>query len=138
MVNEGQGYLLVHTTITLGYDLPWRQVHDVLIQAALATPHILRDPQPFVLQTSLNDFHISYELNAYTDTPKLLPRLYSELHQNIQDACNDNGLEILSPSYLAMRDGNHSTIPAKYLPTDYVAPSFHVQTAGSSTHSTEV
>lgn len=137
MVNEGQGYLLVHTTVTLGYDLPWRQVHEVLIQAALATPRILSDPRPFVLQKALNDFHVSYELNAYTDTPKQLAHLYSELHQNIQDACNEHGLEILSPSYLAMRDGNHSTIPTKYLPTDYVPPGFRVHIPNSATNGTD-
>jgi small-conductance mechanosensitive channel len=105
------GGLILHTTITLGYDLPWRRVHDVLIEAALATDGILPEPRPFVLQTALNDFHVSYELNAYTDRPGGMARTYSELHQNVQDACAAAGIEILSPLYAATRDGSASTIP---------------------------
>lgn len=126
-VRQDQGYLLVHTTITLGYDIPWRKIHQVLVEAALATKGIVPEPKPFVLQTALNDFHVSYELNAYTDLSVRLFLVYSELHQNIQDYCNQNDIEILSPAYTALRDGNHSTIPANYLPADYVAPSFRVQ-----------
>ena len=91
--------LVLHTTITLGYDVPWRLVHEVLIDAARGTEHILEKPEPFVLQTSLDDFYVSYELNACTETPKLMPRIYSHLHQNIQDKCNEAGIEILSPHY---------------------------------------
>lgn len=118
--------LILHTTITLGYDVPWQNVHQALIQAAQLTPHILAEPAPFVLQTALNDFHVSYELNAYTDRPDRMQFLYSDLHQNIQEQCNQAGIEILSPSYLAMRDGNHSTIPETYLPPNYQAPGFRV------------
>lgn len=122
---ESGGYLLLHTTITLGYDVPWRQVHDVLIDAAKATKYIQADdPYPFVLQTSLNDFNVSYQLNAYTSRPELMPRIYSELHQQIQDQCNAADIEILSPTFSALRDGNHSTLPADYLPADYLPPSF--------------
>ncbi len=121
---EAKGHLLLHTTITLGYDAPWRQVHAVLIDAAKATAGIVSEPNPFVLQTSLNDFNVSYELNAYTDRPQSMPAIYSELHQNIQDYCNQAGIEILSPGFSALRDGNHSTIPADYLPPDYESPAF--------------
>lgn len=124
---ESHGYLLLHTTITLGYDVPWRQVHDVLIDAAKATTNIATDPHPFVLQTSLNDFNVSYQLNAYTSSPEAMPHIYSDLHQNIQDKCNAADIEILSPTFSALRDGNHSTIPANYLPDDYVSPTFLVQ-----------
>jgi small-conductance mechanosensitive channel len=123
---ELKRYLILQTTITLGYDLPWRKVHETLIQAALATGRILKDPAPFVLQTSLDDFYISYQLNAYTDQPNLMVRIYSELHQNIQDKCNEVGIEIMSPHYAAMRDGNQSTIPENYLPQDYTAPGFRI------------
>ena len=123
---ELKEYLLLHTTITLGYDVPWRTIHAVLIQAAEATPGVISDPPPFVLQTGLNDFHVSYELQAYTDRPELMPQIYSELHQNLQDYCNQAGIEILSPAYAALRDGNHSTIPGQYLPEDYTPPSFQV------------
>lgn len=126
---ESNGQLLLYTTITLGYDVPWRKVHDVLIEAALATAHIEAEPRPFVLQTDLNDFNVSYQLNAYTTLPTKMPRIYSELHQNIQDYCNGADIEILSPHFSALRDGNHSTIPADYLPEDYQSPSFVVQNA---------
>lgn len=107
--------LILHTTITLGYDVPWRKVHDVLTKAALATGQILEEPAPFVLQTSLDDFYVSYELNAYTSSPGIMAKIYSELHQNIQDQCNEANIEILSPHYRAERDGNQTTIPVDYL-----------------------
>jgi small-conductance mechanosensitive channel len=124
---ELKEHLLLHTTVTLGYDVPWRTIHEVLIQAAEATLGVLSDPPPFVLQTGLNDFNVSYELNVYTNRPELMPQIYSELHQNLQDYCNQAGIEILSPNYAALRDGNHSTIPDQYLPEDYTPPSFQVQ-----------
>lgn len=118
--------LILHTTITLGYDVPWRTVHQALIGAAHATPSILPEPTPFVLQTSLDDFYVSYEINAYTNTPKIMAKIYSELHQNIQDKCNEIGIEILSPHYRAVRDGNQNTIPENYLPADYIVPGFRI------------
>ncbi|MDB9434740.1 mechanosensitive ion channel family protein [Microcystis aeruginosa] len=121
--------LIIQTTITLGYDLPWRKAHTTLIEAALETVHILKEPAPFVLQTSLDNFYISYQLNAYTNQPNLMVIIYSELHQNIQDKCNEAGIEILSPSYTSLRDGNTTTIPENYLPSDYVAPPFRVQSS---------
>ena len=111
MLEEG---LILHTTVTIGYDVPWRKVHDLLIQAALATTDILQDQQPFVLQTSLDDYYVSYELNAYTQVPERMATIYSELHQNIQDWFNEAGVEIMSPRYTAYREGNEITIPAHY------------------------
>jgi small-conductance mechanosensitive channel len=109
---EHQG-LILNTSVTIGYDVPWRQVHALLTDAARQTPHILADPPPFVLQTSLDDFYISYELNAYTDAPQRMAGLYSRLHQNILDQFNQAGVEIMSPSYFAMRDGQAVTTPAQ-------------------------
>lgn len=105
--------LILQTTITLGYDVPWRKVHGLLVEAALATEHVLAEPAPFVLQTSLDNNYISYQLNAYTSQPNLMVLTYSSLHQNIQDLCNAQGVEILSPSYTALRDGRASTIPPR-------------------------
>jgi len=119
--------LILQTTVTLGYDLPWRKVHATLKEAALATKFIVSEPAPFVLQTSLDDFYVSYQLNAYTDHPNKMVYIYSELHQNIQDKCNEVGIEIMSPHYKALRDGNHSTIPENYLPEDYQSPAFGIQ-----------
>ncbi len=123
---EARSHLVLYTTITLGYDVPWQKIHEVLIQAAKATPGILSAPCPFVLQTALNDFNVSYELNACSDSPELMPVIYSNLHQNIQDYCNQASIEILSPSYAAIRDGNHSTIPESYLSADYSSPTFQI------------
>jgi small-conductance mechanosensitive channel len=124
-VREGDG-LILHTSITIGYDAPWETVHDLLIEAANKSKNLLRSPSPFVLQTALNDFYVTYELNAYTDAPEIMPRIYSELHQNIQNTFNEAGVEILSPHYSQIRDGGHSTIPADYLPPDYQAPALRI------------
>jgi small-conductance mechanosensitive channel len=122
LIRESEIPLIVTTTVTLGYDAPWKLVHETLIAAANANSYILSDPPPFIWQTSLDDFYVSYQLRAYTTYPEALGEIYSELHQNVQDFCNKAGIEILSPHYGAMRDGNHTTIPTDYLPADYVAP----------------
>jgi small-conductance mechanosensitive channel len=107
--------LILHTTVTIGYDVPWKDMHSALIEAALRTQFILEDPKPFVLQTSLDDFFVSYQVNAYTKEVKQQALIYSTLHQNIQDVCSEKGIEILSPHYRASRDGNMSTIPTGFL-----------------------
>lgn len=119
--------LILHTTITIGYDVPWRQVHELLKAAALATPGVLADRAPFVLQTALNDWHVSYELNAYTRDANNMAALYSGLHANIQEQFNAAGVEIMSPSYYALRDGNTTTIPEDQRPPDYKTPGFRVE-----------
>ena len=122
---EGDG-LILHTSITIGYGAPWETIHALLIDAALATQHILKSPPPFVLQTGLNDFYVTYELNGYTDAPEIMPRIYGELHQNIQNKFNEAGVEIMSPHYTQVRDGNQTAIPANYLPPDYVPPAIRI------------
>ncbi|MEM0518411.1 MULTISPECIES: mechanosensitive ion channel family protein [Aequorivita] len=120
--------LIIHTTVTIGYDVPWKDMYEVLIEAALRTDLVLKEPKPFVLQTSLEDFYVAYQINAYVREANKQATIYSDLHQNIQDVCNERGIEILSPHYRAARDGNATTIPSDYLPKDYVAPSFNVKT----------
>ncbi|MDH3495617.1 MAG: mechanosensitive ion channel family protein [Gemmatimonadota bacterium] len=127
-----EGGLVLHTGVTIGYDVPWKQVHQLLIDAASRTGGVMKEPTPFVLQTSLDDFYVSYELNAYTDTPNIMARTYSELHQHIQDAFNEAGVEIMSPHYGAMRDGNQVTIPPSYLPKTYEAPAFRLFNLGGA------
>ncbi|MCO5266302.1 MAG: mechanosensitive ion channel family protein, partial [Lentimicrobium sp.] len=75
---------------------------------------------------SLDDFYVSYQLNVYTKEASKQAAIYSLLHQNIQDCCNEAGIEILSPHYRAARDGNATTIPANYLDKDYKAPNFNI------------
>jgi small-conductance mechanosensitive channel len=118
--------LILHTGVTIGYDASWRQIHELLISAALASPDILPEPRPFVLQTSLDDFYVAYEINAYTDQPSRMALIYSALHQNIQDKFNEAGVEIMSPHYHAVRDGNVTAIPDSYLPNDYVPAAFRL------------
>jgi len=103
--------LILHTAVTIGYDVPWRRVHELLTKAALTTENIKNEPKPFVLQNALNDYHVSYELNCYTQKPKMMSLTYSMLHQKIQDVFNEAGIEILSPGYHAIRDGNKTTVP---------------------------
>jgi len=116
--------VIFHTVVTIGYSAPWRQVHQLLVSAALQTQDILHEPSPFVLQTALNDFYVSYELNAYTAKPTKMLDIYSVLHQNIQDKFNEAGVEINSPHYTSLRDGNDTTIPQSYLSRDYQRPAF--------------
>jgi len=105
------GGVILHTSVTIGYDAPWRTVHGLLVAAAEGTEDILGKPAPFVLQTALDDFYVQYELNAYTAKPNAMARIYSDLHQNIQDRFNEAGVEIMSPHYRAERDGSETTIP---------------------------
>ena len=123
-VNNG---LLIHTTVSIGYDVPWKDIHKALIEAALKTEMVEKVPTPFVLQTSLDDFYVSYQINVYTKHPTKQPMIYSSLHQNIQDSFNAAGIEIMSPHYSALRDGNNTTIPENYLNKDYEIPSFNVK-----------
>lgn len=111
--NEKHEPVILHTTITLGYDLPWETAEALLQQAASNTIHILKEPKPFVLQTSLDDYYVSYELNVYTLESKKIPFIYSEVHKNILNAFNEAGVEILSPGYVAARDGSLTTVPSK-------------------------
>jgi small-conductance mechanosensitive channel len=122
--------LILNTSVTIGYDTPWRTVHDLLKSAALATRNILSDPEPFVLQTALNDFYVTYELNAYTGAPNRMAVTYSDLHQNIQDTFNEAGVEIMSPHYAQVRDGNKTTIPEAYLPETYQPAAFRIHPVG--------
>jgi small-conductance mechanosensitive channel len=96
----------LHTGVTIGYDVPWPKVQELLLSAARATEHIVLEPAPFVLQTSLDDNYVAYELNATTKHVSLRPQIYSELHANILDSFHTAGVEITSPHYRAMRDGN--------------------------------
>lgn len=103
--------IILHTTVTLGYDIPWRQVQELLIAAARATPGIRAEPPPFVWQTQLNDVHVSYELNAYTNDAWLMPYTYAALHANIRDAFDAAGIEIMSPQITALRNGPRTAVP---------------------------
>ena len=130
--------LILHTTITIGYDAPWRKIHELLVEAALATPDILHEPRPFVWQTSLNDFYVSYEINAYTASPAAMLDTYAALHASIQDAFFAAGVEIMSPHYTSVRDGNTAAIPEAFRGPGYQAPAFRIDNAGPGRVTSEV
>lgn len=103
--------LIIHSEVSIGYDVPWRKTHQLLVEAALNTPGVVDDPRPFVLETSLQDYYPVYQVNAYIKDANQLAQVYSDLHQNIQDRFNEEGIEIMSPHYIATRDGSETTIP---------------------------
>ena len=103
--------IILHPSVTIGYDVPSEQVVELLLNAAKNTKNLTREFKPFVLQKGLNDFYVEYELNVYTKQPKKMAFFYSELHKNILEEFNRANVEILSPHYSAYRDGNASTIP---------------------------
>lgn len=105
--------IIIHPTVTIGYDVPSEKVTTLLLAAAKNTKNLTREFKPFVLQKSLNDFYVEYELNVYTKQPSKIPLFYSDLNKSIQKEFNEAGVEILSPHYQAIRDGNASTIPGK-------------------------
>lgn len=93
--------LILHTAVGIGYETPWRQVEAMLLMAAERTPRLLREPAPFVLQLSLNDFAVTYELNVYCDQPSEMDRLYADLHRSVLDVFNEFGVQIMTPAYVA-------------------------------------
>lgn len=129
--------LIVHTTVTIGYDVPWRKVHEALTDAILLVPAIEKNPPPFVFQTDLDDFYVAYQINAYTRDDTNLPLMHSLIHQSIQDVCNERGIEIMSPHYRNVRDGNMTTIPENYLDKNYQAPPFHIHVTDDKVKNTD-
>ena len=121
--------LLIYSSVTIGYDTPWRKVHELLIRGALRTDGVLPSPEPFVLQLGLRDWYVEYQVNAAVDPARAseLPALYGGLHRSIQDAFWEAGVEIMSPSYFALRDGNTVTIPPDQRPPGRTA-AFRVDT----------
>jgi small-conductance mechanosensitive channel len=91
--------LILHTSVGIRYEIPWRQVEAMLIEAASRTSGLCREPVPFVLPKELGDFYVSYELNVFCDTPGLMQKLYGELHRNILDVFNQYGVQIMTPAY---------------------------------------
>lgn len=91
--------LILHTTVGIGYETPWRLVEEMLKTAADRTEGLLKDPPPFVMQKSLGDFAVLYEINAYCNDPSMMMKIYNSLHQNILDVFNENNVQIMTPAY---------------------------------------
>jgi small-conductance mechanosensitive channel len=102
--------LILHTKVGIGYEVPWRQVEAMLIEAASRTEGLMKQPLPFVLQQELTDFAVTYELNVSCKNASRMMPLYTELHQNIQDVFNEYGVQIMTPNYVA------DTAEAKLVP----------------------
>lgn len=93
--------LILHTTVGIGYETPWRQVEAMLLMAAERSTGLLREPLPFVLQQSLGDYAVTYQLNVFCDKPGEMFSLYTELHRNVLDVFNEYNVQIMTPSYIA-------------------------------------
>jgi small-conductance mechanosensitive channel len=91
--------LILHATVGIGYETPWRQVEAMLLLAAARTPGLLTEPAPFVMHTGLGDFCVSYEINAYCSDAQAMERLYTQLRRNILDIFNEYGVQIMTPAY---------------------------------------
>jgi len=94
-----KGQLILHATVGIGYETPWRQVEAMLLQAADRTEGLLKEPKPFVLQKQLGSFDVTYEINVYCDNAQAMNRLYTQLHRNILDQFNEYGVQIMTPAY---------------------------------------
>ena len=110
--------VFVPTTLTIGYDTPWRQIHALLLLAAARTAGIKTDPKPVVRQTALQDFYVQYTLMVCLEKPQSRGPTLDALHASIQDAFNEYGVQIMSPNYEA------DPIGRKVVPADqwYAAP----------------
>ncbi len=97
--------LILHTTVGIGYEMPWRQVEAMLLMAVDRTPGLLQDPPPFVLHRKLGDFAVDYEINAYCRNAREMLPIYTALHRNILDVFNEYGVQIMTPAYR----GDHGT-----------------------------
>jgi small-conductance mechanosensitive channel len=109
------GGLALSVTAGIGYNVDWRQVHELMKSAAQATEDILEEPEPVVLQTELADFAVSYELRAWTDAPSRMVHTRSALRQNVLDRFNEAGVEIMTPNQNAVRNSVEPAIPESYV-----------------------
>jgi small-conductance mechanosensitive channel len=91
--------VVLPTSLTIGYDTPWRQVEALLLRAAERTPGLRRDPPPRVMQTALHDHSVEYTLLVAPEQPHRRTAAQNDLHANIQDAFNEFGVQIMSPRY---------------------------------------
>jgi small-conductance mechanosensitive channel len=114
--------LILHTTVSIGYETPWRQVEAMLQLAAERTEGVLREPAPFVLEKALGDFAVSYELNVYVDSTQLLPQRYAELHRHVLDVFNEYGVQIMTPAYEGDPEVPKVVPPDKWFVTPARAP----------------
>jgi small-conductance mechanosensitive channel len=92
--------VLTPTSVTIGYDTPWRQVQALLLLAAERTPGLRKEPKPLVCQMSLEDFYVKYTLFVCLEHQDQRLVVMHDLHGNIQDLFNEYGVQIMSPNYI--------------------------------------
>jgi len=97
--DEDEEGLIIFAEVTVGYSVEWQKVHDILINAAVATQYVLKKPKPFVLQTRLDDFYACYQINCYTKDVSRVPVIYTVLYENIQNGFRESGLDLTSAHY---------------------------------------
>jgi len=119
--------VLTPTSVTIGYDAPWRQVHAMLLQAAARTPGIRPTPPPIVLQTALDDFYVQYTLSVCLQHPHLRVVTLGALHANIQDVFNEHGVQIMSPHYETDPEARKVVPKAQWYPAPAAAPAEDTQ-----------
>jgi small-conductance mechanosensitive channel len=97
----GDNGMAVTTSVTVGYDVPWRQVHELLQLGAARTQGLRREPPPRVMQRELSDVCVQYMLLAHLEDGRNRAAVLSELHAQIQDAFNEFGTQIMAPHFEA-------------------------------------
>nr|WP_255696033.1 mechanosensitive ion channel family protein [Achromobacter sp. MY14] len=110
--------LILHTSVGIGYQTPWRQVEAMLCTAGQRTAGVLTEPGPFVLLTKLGDFAVTYELNVYIRDTQRIAKTYAELHRHILDVFNEYGVQIMTPAYEGDPDQPKVVAPERW----YTAP----------------
>jgi len=103
--DEDEEGLIIFAEVTFGYSTPWQTVHDILINAALATDYVQKKPKPFVLQTKLDDFYACYQINCYTKDVSRIPAIYTMLYENIQNGFSEAGLDMTAAHYRIITNG---------------------------------
>ncbi|MGH2611098.1 MAG: mechanosensitive ion channel family protein, partial [Tepidiformaceae bacterium] len=90
---------IVATEIGVGYDTPWRQVEDLILEATRRTPGVLAEPRPKVFKSALSDFFVLYRLLFHVQNPAERYVILSDLHAHVLDAFNERGVQIMTPHY---------------------------------------
>jgi small-conductance mechanosensitive channel len=106
---EPDGSVLT-TSVSIGYDAPWRVVYELLLAAAERTPGLGKQPAPAVFQADLIDYAVVYQLVVRLEPSAHRLETLSLLHQNIQDAFNERGIQIMSPRFVA-QPGSPVVVP---------------------------
>ncbi|MGB3200379.1 MAG: mechanosensitive ion channel family protein, partial [Nodosilinea sp.] len=122
--------LKISASVGFDYDLPWQTVYDLLRDCALQTTGVLADPPPLVRHGQIDNFELIYQVKLSIDDPTLEDEIYSELYRRICDRCHEMGIEMLTPSYSAIRDGNRAVLPTNCLPDNYTPEGFRLNSLG--------